>query len=195
MLATASFRLANVVKVLTSPSNVPLFVVAKALYSYVISVSKPSMVSVMCSPIVEFSVIHCSDDVALYLKPCDVISSLPANMSALISALECVIFVAGRVIIVGETTSSDSVVKVVDVHGEVWVSHIALTSTVYSVPGVRSVSVSLVVMSVSTAPPFTFISYESAVPSQLISAEVSVILFAERLVGASQGEDASSVAK
>ncbi len=61
---------------------------------------------------------------------------------------------------------------------------------------VRPVSDFVVVVRVSASPPFTFSSYVVAVPFHVISAEVSVMLLAERAVGASHGSVvASSVMK
>ena len=98
-------------------------------------------------------------------------------------------FVAGEVVTSPNTitTCSSSVVKFALTHSDVCSSHIDLTSTVYAVFGVRPVIVLVVVVRVSAAPPFNLNSYVDAVPFHVISAVVSVILFAERAVGASHG--------
>ena len=90
----------------------PLAVVANALYSYAVSAVRLLSVAVMFSPVAA-TVVQSAAELALYIKPCAVISSLPAVIVPFKVAPLSVMLLAARVSTVGgvTTTGASRVVK------------------------------------------------------------------------------------
>ena len=104
-------------KFITSPSTVLLAVVANALYSYAVSAVRLLTVADRFVPVAA-TVVQSVAELALYIKPCAVIASLPAVIVPFKVAPSCVMLLAARVFTVGGVTTTAVVVKLVLTHAD-----------------------------------------------------------------------------